>query len=112
MNSPTNPWQTSVHKMNNVHLDFPPMYPRLHLHANMSPQVIGAIIAELKQRRREVDEKRAIVLGDLGIHNDLTESPLHPQHTKKRKASDEMERPVAEFARLFVGDVVPSPLCS
>ncbi|OQR95017.1 hypothetical protein THRCLA_22186 [Thraustotheca clavata] len=83
-------------------------YSRLQLTADMPPQAIADIITDLKQQRRAVDERRANVYGNLGMEDPYcTANP-----TKKRKAQDEIERPGSEFARLFVGNVVPEPMCS
>ncbi|EQC38219.1 hypothetical protein SDRG_04646 [Saprolegnia diclina VS20] len=108
-------WESSISKMNTVCAEYPPLYPRLQLNANMPPQMIADIIIDLKQQRRAVDEKRATVLDNLNMTDD--DQDVHDDETsghvlKKRKAETEIHRPVAEFARLFVGNVVPGPLCS
>ncbi|KDO17194.1 hypothetical protein SPRG_17404 [Saprolegnia parasitica CBS 223.65] len=110
-------WESSIFKMNTVCAEYPPLYPRLQLSANMPPQMIADIIMDLKQQRRAVDEKRASVLGTLNMTDDEDNEVVHADETsghllKKRKAETEIGRPVAEFARLFVGNVVPNPMCS
>ncbi|KDO24042.1 hypothetical protein SPRG_10830 [Saprolegnia parasitica CBS 223.65] len=74
-------WKSSVSKMNTVCAEYPPLYPRLQLHANMPPQMIADIIMDLKQQRRAVDEKRASVLGHLNMTDDEDNEVVHADET-------------------------------